>query len=133
MRRRDTWDLDLMVFIKSREKTPFQWGVHDCVLFACDCAHAMTGIDLAEKYRGYSTEEGAAEIIGKAGSLRELVTLNIGSEISPTLARRGDFVLIEQGGNPALSVCIGQCVIAAGKNGLVVRPMKEAISAWRID
>jgi hypothetical protein len=131
--RKETWDIDLMAFIKSRQKAPFQWGSQDCVLFACDCAKAMTGTDLAAKYRGYTTEEEAVAIIEKAGTLRQLVTNNVGPEISSKFARRGDFVLIEQDGAPALAICVGEMAIAAGKKGLATRRMTDAITAWRID
>jgi len=130
--RKETWDIDLFDFIKSRENIPFQWGVHDCALFAADCAKVMTGIDVAEKYRGYTTGTGAASIIDSAGSLRDLVNQNL-PEISPKSAKRGDFVLIENEGNPALAVCIGQVAIAAGHSGLTSHPMSEAITAWRIE
>jgi hypothetical protein len=130
--RSETWDIDLMAFIKSREKTSFEWGIHDCVLFACDCARAMTGADLAAKYRGYSTEEGAGAIIKEAGGLRSLVTANIGPEISPKMAKRGDWVMMEQDGGPAVAVCVGVMAIAAGKKGLVMRRMTDAAAAWRI-
>ena len=131
--RKESWDIDLITFIRSREKTPFEWGSHDCTMFAVDCAKAITGVDLARKYRGYKTREGADTIISTAGSLRELVTSNIGPEISPKMASRGDWVLIECDGQQALSVCLGIMAIAAGENGLSMRPMKDAITAWRID
>jgi hypothetical protein len=131
--RKETWDIDLMDFLKSKENTPFQWGVHDCIMFAVGCAQAMTGIDLAEKYRGYSTQEEAAQIIKKARGFLELVTENMGEEITPNFARRGDWIMIETEGQPALSVCMGTTVIAAGRDGLVRHPMNEALAAWRID
>ena len=120
-----------MKFIKSRKKTPFWWGVHDCVLFAVGCANAMIGGDLAEKYR-YSSEEEAAAIIKGAGGFRELVSFNMGPEIPPKMAQRGDWVMILQDDHEALAVCIGIMAIAAGKDGLVTRPMSEAITAWRV-
>lgn len=131
--RKETWDIDLMNFIKSRESSLFEWGVNDCVLFAAGCAQAMTGADLSEKYRGYTTEMGAALIIGRAGGLRELVSSNVGPEISPKIARRGDWVLIEENEIQSLGVCMGSIVIAVSRyHGIVRRPMPEAITAWRI-
>ncbi|MEN6375556.1 MAG: hypothetical protein ABFD75_12380 [Smithella sp.] len=132
--RADTWDVDLMNFIKSRRKTPFQWGAHDCTLFAVDCAKVMTGIDLAEKYRGYTTETGAALIIGRAGSLKDLINETLSAfEISPKMARRGDWILFDNEGAEAVGVCIGTMFIAAGMDGLIMREMSDAITAWRID
>lgn len=131
--RRETWDIDLMKFIASRERTPFAWGTHDCTLFAADCAHAMTGVDLAAKYRGYNDAAGAARIIQGAGSLRQLVTENVGAGVSPRLARRGDWVLVEQDGREALAVCLGASLIAAGSSGLVQLPVSAGVTAWRVD
>lgn len=131
--RLDGWDTLLFQHIKSRAKMPFAWGEHDCVMFAVGCAQAMTGVDLAESYRGYETQLQAARIIQDAGGFRELVTLNVGPEISPKLARRGDWVMISQGDSLALAVCIGSDAIAPGKDKLVSVPMSEAIAAWRID
>jgi len=131
--RKETWPTDLAAFIESRKDTPFQWGVHDCTMFAVDAALAMTGVDRAGAYRGtYDSLESAAMIIAAAGGLLELVTQNMGPEIDPKMAQRGDWVLIDQDGSPALGVCIGVNLIAAGIHGLVSKPMTEAITAWRI-
>jgi hypothetical protein len=36
---------------------PFEWGARDCCLWAADAVRALTGIDIAEEYRGkYNTE-----------------------------------------------------------------------------
>lgn len=130
--RNETWDVDLTNHIKSLEKTPFKWGSQDCVMFAVGCAKVITGVNHAEKH-SYSTKEQAQDIINSAGGLRSLITANVGPEISPKLARRGDWVLVKQDDTEALSVCLGAMVIAAGNEGLVMQSMKNAITAWRID
>jgi len=72
--RKETWPTDLADFIESRKDTPFQWGIHDCTLFAADAALAMTGTDLAASYRGtYDSEIGAARIIVAAGGFQDVV------------------------------------------------------------
>lgn len=132
--RQQTWDVDLMAFIESRRKTLFRWGVHDCTMFAADCALAMTSMDPARLYRGsYSTQRGASRIIGRFGSLRGLVNANMGPEIPILMARRGDWVMIQQDGREALGVCIGAKIVAAGVNGLVQLPLAEGITAWRVE
>ena len=131
--RYDTWPEALFEFVASRQNTPFAWGSHDCVLFAVDCAHAMTGVDYAAPYRGYDSEFGAGRILVEYGGLRQLATANMGPEIPPTLARRGDWCLIMQDGREALSVCMGLFLLAAGPTGLTLRPTCDAITAWRIE
>ena len=132
--RKENWDTELFNFINSKKYTSFQWGVHDCIMFAVGCAQAMTGIDLAEKYRGYATEDEAMEIIKVAGGFKELVTENMGKEISPKMARRGDWVLLELNEMPSLAVCLGSQAMGVRKeSGLALRPMPEAKAAWRIN
>lgn len=131
--RLDNWPTLLAAFIESRKDIPFSWGVHDCTLFAADSALAITGIDPAAVYRGtYHDEASATAIITAAGGFRELVNLNMGDEINPKLAQRGDWLLIDQDGTPALAVCLGVNLIAAGRDGLVTKPMSDAITAWRV-
>lgn len=131
--RIENWPLALAAFIESRKDTPFAWGAHDCTLFAADAALAITGVDPAASYRGdYDSEIGAARIIVAAGGFRALVTQNMGAEINPKMAQRGDWVLVEQDGAEALAVCMGVSMVAAGQSGLVTRPMSAAITAWRV-
>jgi hypothetical protein len=132
--RLENWPTLLAAFIESRKDTAFQWGVHDCTLFAADSAMAMTGVDLAAAYRGtYEDIASAEQIIAAAGGFRELVEQNMGAGINPKLAQRGDWVLVETITGPALAVCMGINMIAAGPAGLVSIPMTEAITAWRIE
>lgn len=132
--KKENWDTLLAEFIESRRQTPFQWGIHDCTLFAVDAALAMTGFDLAAEYRGtYDSEIGAVRIIAKAGGTLRALVNHHGQEIPARMAQRGDWVLIEQDGYEALAVCVGVKLIAAGRNGLVQHPMSIAITAWRIN
>jgi hypothetical protein len=131
--RNQNWDILLAEFITSRHDTPFEWGVHDCTLFAVDAGIEIMGVDLAADYRGrYSDESGAARIIAEAGSLRALVGRHA-AEINPKMAQRGDWVMVEQCGADALAVCIGTRYIAAGVRGLACGPMSDAVAAWRIE
>ena len=132
--KKENWDILLAEFIESRRCTPFQWGSHDCTMFAVDAALAMTGTDLAVDYRGtYDSEIGAAKIIVKAGGTLRALVNHHGQEISPRMAQRGDWVLTEQDGSEALAVCVGVKLVAAGRSGLVQHPMSKAIAAWRIN
>jgi hypothetical protein len=68
IRRRD-WRSRLDAYLDSIEGKPFAWGQLDCALFAADTVLAMTGVDLAESFRGrYSDQEGAAAAIKAAGA-----------------------------------------------------------------
>lgn len=132
--RLQEWDKLLAAIIKERRTSPFVWGQHDCCLFAADCALAMTGTDFAAEFRGqYDTAKGAARLIAERGGFEAMITGLLGKPVPVTLARRGDVVMLDQDGHPALAVCYGVDAVAAGITGLAFRPMAEALAAWRVD
>lgn len=98
MRRFPNWTRALREFLESRRDVQFAWGTHDCCVFAADAVLAMTGIDLADSYRGYDTKEAAREIIrihgGLEGLAESIATRHGLAEILPGYAQRGDVVLV---------------------------------------
>lgn len=108
---------------------PFKWASNDCALFAADAVNAITGDDPAAEYRGYSDEREALRIIKEAGGLRALVDL---PEKPIGFAQRGDVVLALIEGRETLGVCIGGEYAAPGVDGLVFRPMTEAVAVFEV-
>lgn len=97
---------------------------------------AITGVDPAASLRGYASKVEAVELIAKYGTLEDLVSakcreMNF-AEVAPKLAQRGDLVVFDNGGNPALGVCLGAHAAFPGKNGLVFHPLAECRRAWRV-
>jgi hypothetical protein len=100
MERIEGWELKLDDFIKSRQNVKFEWGIHDCALFACDAIREITGTDPAYYFRGkYKTKDEAYLLLKEfaRGGLEETVeklSLEFGfDEISDKFAGRGDWVL----------------------------------------
>ena len=52
MKRLEDWPERLAAFVEARRAMPFRWGQNDCALFAADAVAAVTGVDLAERWRG---------------------------------------------------------------------------------
>ncbi len=64
----------LTAFLTAAVRRPFGWGRHDCMLFAADWAHTLTGRDPAEGLRGaYDSQCAAAAIIERHGGHERLV------------------------------------------------------------
>jgi hypothetical protein len=117
---------------------PFVWGENDCALFACGLVEATTGVDYAAALRGrYRTAAGAARALrrfagaGLEAAVEKITRDNGLEEVSPLMAQRGDFVLVDETAGPALGVCLGSHIIAAGPAGAVLRPLDAARRAWR--
>lgn len=126
------WPELLAAFVESRRAAPFVWGENDCVMFAADCALAITGNDPAIVYRGsYSTAAGAARIIKKVGDLAALVDEQF-DQIPVAHAGRGDWVLVHNDGRPSVCVVLGAVAAGAGEHGLSFVPMTEATMAWMV-
>lgn len=118
-------------FIESRRQTPFAWGTNDCCMFAADWLLELTGVDHATKYRGkYEDEKGAARIIKKAGGMRAFASSL--KEKPVGLAQRGNIVLALMDERETYGVVDFGVWCAPGPDGLVFRPIREAIAAFEV-
>lgn len=127
--RLDNWESKLAAYLEN--VGPFEWGKNDCCLFAANAVEAMTGVDPAKKYRGYKTKLGAAKKIKDVG-IEGAWTAEFGEPINPKLCQRGDVVFFDNGGDPAVGVCIGAEFAAMRENGIIMIPMKLALKGWKI-
>jgi hypothetical protein len=125
-----------------RVQAPHVYGANDCCLFAADGIQAMTGVDIAEDFRGYSTEQGALKAIAQvtAGSTVEHAAEYCAQKYGlaelehPLTAQRGDLVLIEEedGFKMGLVHLSGACAVVPGENELRRVPLTSIKRAWRI-
>lgn len=132
------WPSRLNAIIAERAAVPFKWGAQDCCTFAADAIAAITGADLMARYRGYDSAITAGRIFGPAGGIPQVVEQVARDHALPEwaavlLARRGDLCLVEsETDGPALGICIGSRIAAAGTAGLVFVSLNRALRAWRI-
>jgi hypothetical protein len=134
MKRYEDWPQRLVAAIEAARGRPFAWGAMDCCLFAADVVLAMTGVDYAAGFRGrYDSRAGAVALLGARGGLEAVATSALGEPLPTTLmAQRGDVVMVRSPEGPALGVCEGVMAWFAGPDGVVPRPMREAVKAWRV-
>lgn len=139
-RRYENWPILLSAFIKSRITMPFQWGVNDCCIFACDCMLALTGVDPAEGIRGtYDNEHDALRVVYDRGGMEKMFT-DIGATIGLTphtnasRAKRGDIVLFMQNGLETAGIIddSGKYILGIGTQEykLEKRDAAEAYLVW---
>lgn len=132
MRRQD-WPRRLQQFCRERRRMPFAWGTNDCATLAADWVLEATGADPMYGVRGlWSDARQAMERLAELGGMRQAVTDIMGAEILPTLAQRGDLVLIEIDGRETLAVCVGDHALGSADAGALLAPMSGAVAAWRV-
>lgn len=136
MRRVADWPLQLNAALEAARGRRFEWGVHDCALFAFGVVRDLTGQDLVAAYRGsYGNALGAARALKRIGTghLRGSVGALLGTEIPVPMASRGDVVLWKQPGQgDTIGICAGVTGVFAGPQGLVHVDLRECAVAWRV-
>ena len=131
--RLPTWQTRFALLCIERQRRPFEWGAHDCCLWAADAVRAVTGQDFAEGLRGtYATAAEAARMLAQAGGVRALATHALGEPVGPLMAAVGDVVLFEQDGRELLAVCNGGTALAVAGQGLEPLPMSAALAVWKV-
>ncbi|UGO51432.1 hypothetical protein QJV44_gp18 [Serratia phage vB_SmaS_Tlacuache] len=131
------WQEKLLEQVVLREKVKFEWGKHDCCLFAADVVQAMTGVDYASEFRGkYSTEIGAKRLLAKAGEdgLTGVLDGKF-AQVDLSYVQRGDLVLVQTDAGPALGIYwAGQSVWLQGLEGvqLFINIKDRILKAWRV-
>ena len=104
MPRKEDWPDLLLAEIDRHSELPFEYGVSDCITFACDCVKVMTDVDPMEGHRDYDSLEGGQEELAEAGyaDIAEAFADHF-EEIPVAMAGRGDIGILE-GGDIAIAV-----------------------------
>ena len=105
--RLPTWEIHLRAYLDQVEHSAFEFGTHDCALFAAACVEAMTGVDPAADFRNtYTNKAGAVAALREhgAGTLLKTVKAWLGEPISPHQAHRGDIVMRDRF---TVGICVG--------------------------
>ena len=125
------WQARLGALLETRSRKPFEWGLHDCCLFAADAVHATVGVDPAADLRTYSDAKGAAKVLQTLGGVAKIGDDHLGAVQPVLMARVGDTGLVQIDGRDCLAVCNGDTWLGPGEDGLVALPLRAAIRAWR--
>lgn len=137
--RKENWPHLLAEQIAACKDRVFAYGVFDCFLFAAECVQSITGIDYAEKFRGYESRKDAYKIIAGYGSMQAMITSILSEEPKPvSFAHRGDVVLsdvtIAKGQTAeAVGICDGVFSLFAAPVGIVKVKTLSSKKAWSID
>jgi hypothetical protein len=144
LKRKLHWDTrHLHQFFLDTANTQFEWAKNDCCIFAANAIEAITGVDIADDFRGKYTDQLSA--------LRLIATVTGGSTVAdaaahcatkhglvehayPLMAKRGDLVVIDNGGTLIAGVVHlnGMHVISVGESGAVRLPITSVVRSWSL-
>ena len=128
------WRSALSSCIEEALQRPFEWGRHDCALFAADAVLAMTRVDLAAEWRGrYSTARGAIRVLRRDGH-DDHIACAAGHlpEVHPARAAIGDIMVVETPEGPALGVLTGAAIAVPGADILGFMSRVDARRAFHV-
>ena len=143
--RKPFWDTRAFHgFLATRADEPFTWGTNDCALFAADGVEAITGVDIADEFRGkYHDEAGAFALIKQitGGSTVADAAAYCAAKHGlvewqhPLMARRGDLVVVRNGDGSLIAGLVhlnGRHVVSVGEKGLLRFPISSIIRSWHV-
>lgn len=122
----------LVSTVRAWESEPFEWGRHDCCLFAARCIDAQTGsrreAELGQCYRDHRS---ARMFIGSHGGIIPAVSSFLGP-LTAGPPRFGDVALVDTIHGPGVGVCIGPTIAVPGDDGLIYYRLEAAKGHWAI-
>jgi len=113
LERYEDWEDRLRTYLDTCAEKKFEWGQHDCTLFAASAVQRITGHDFAASLRGtYTDAKSAAQVLREhgAGTLLKTVSECLGRHRHVAFAKRGD-VVMHAG---ALGICAGSFSLFVG-------------------
>ena len=111
----------------------FEWGVHDCALFAARCFDVQLGTNFESRILAlnYHSSLSALRIIEREGGWEAFITRMIGRPpVESSGLVFGDAVLGRANGPLALGICDDDYFMAPAEQGLAWLPMSRAIKGW---
>lgn len=138
------WDVQAFhAYFVAVARKPFAWGVHDCCLFAANGIQAMTGVDVAEDFRGKYHDEATAfatikEVTG--GTTVEDAAVYVANKYEMAevphkfKAQRGDMALVKDAGGLVVGLVhlTGRHVLVVGDKQLQMLPLSSIVRVWRV-
>lgn len=130
MRYKD-WPIKLNAYFTSVKDTPFEYGIHDCCIFAADAVKAITGDDYMEEFRGiYFNKTESREVLKGigAGTLLRTLKNKFGKPVHGASGQRGDVAWFQG----SCGIVIGPDAVFLTKDGYGFAPINKIKWAFRV-
>lgn len=132
--RLSNWEQLLNDYLATVRTKPLTPGEHDGALFAAGAVEAMTGVDLAARFRNsYATCKDGLEEVRKAGHANLAALLDdLLPRVPKSMAQRGDVIMLK---DKNLGVCFGSVALAVNdepREGLARVERDRWLRAWKV-
>ena len=125
-------EIALHDYVQSQIGKPFEYGVHDCPLFAAGALDVVAGTNFKEEMTGlWHDKKSAWKYVRKNGSIKDFL-VKVGCKlIDCSYMQTGDLVLMEQRLAHekkwhSIGVCLGiKTAIITEKDGVTLVPFNE--------
>ena len=124
----------LMDWITARRNRAHVYGTFDCCTLCADYLVELRGMkDPMKGLRGtYDSRAGAQTVMKKGGGLKKIARARLGVMHPMAEAECGSIVYGDYGDGPALGICTGFNIAAAGEKGLVFSPLSRGEGCWTL-
>jgi hypothetical protein len=119
-------------YLMSKLYTPFEWGVHDCVMFASEWVSSRTGRHVLSDLPQWDNKVAALRVIASVGGLESGVSARLGPKLR-TSPKDGDLALLPStlGG---MCIVSGPYVIGVSiPSGFQFYPQSAASAFWSLN
>lgn len=133
-KRLPDWLARLSAYIDEVRRRPFEYGQHDCTLFAAGAVAAMTGEDPAAAYRGkYASDEAGFALLRAEGTHDHIQrAVEMFPMRHPSTGRTGDLAVVEVETGLALGVVSGPRIFLVGMGGLYTVELMAARKVLKV-
>lgn len=122
----------LQQFLDSVRDAPFEWGEHDCAMFAARAVDAARGTHHTQSVRAFGARSARdyRRLLRERGTLDSLTTGVLGHSVAAKI-ERGDVVLVGRGARAALGIAVPPVVLIAAEVGVRPLPLALAVRIWK--
>lgn len=123
------------IAIEKAMRQDMRWGVDDCSLWPCNIIKELTGVDLAEPFRGYNSRFGAAKqlkIYAGGGLIEASIKVAKRNYLSQACRPfRGNLVgIVMSPHRPSLALFWCGRWVARSQQGVTYLPAMSGVIAW---
>lgn len=137
--RVDGWQEKFWARMEEARNIDFEWGTHDCVMFATSCIDTILGTDYyaqAKVRYPYSTQKEAEALMTQWDGITGLVASFLGDPVNWGQLSLGDVVVVSP--IPMVTtmemLCVhdGVALLGPAKRGMVRVSFNYALHGWKI-